>query len=607
MGRPERRITIVNVSVVIPAYNAASTIAETLQSLIAQTFQGWEAIVVDDGSTDATCERVRESGARDARIKIVSRHNGGESAARNTGIGLAKYDWLHFLDADDWIAPTCLERFTAKLAANPELDAVHCRGVRVARDGTLVGDDYVAPIGDLFPTLARRVAFPVHACVVRKSLVEAVGKFDTTLKTSPDWDLWQRIARGGARFGALDEVLVYYRMNANSSSLDADQLFSDILTVLRRGHSRDPRVPNPLPEYAEGWQGATVESQVFYLLSWCAGLLIGHGQDARRLFEAVKNDRYVELSPQGIAESVFGAAILPSCQPPSVWEKLWPEIHQLADKFLVALEEQSGTPDLARRAMLELKKLILKHSTTWAPVIEEGEQAAEALGIERNSLQEDLSRAERERLFLAAELSQWKRLTRERESALAELHTRAWIRLGSRLKLVQAPEPAIEGIRGHEEREFLTKTGELRTSAGSIARLLLPSDNPEVVRIGIEGIAARAPWDIQWNFPRVSVKANQRYAVHFRARADKPRIAMLGFSKNYEPWTTLGLYREIHLTSNWQDFQEDFLAIANDENGRIHFDLGDQDAAVEIAAVRLSLFPEPRSSSDGRYLVAARS
>ena len=310
--------------------------------------------------------------------------------------------------------------------------------------------------------------------------------------------------------------------------------------------------------------------------------------------------------------------------------------------------------------MLELKKLILKHSTTWAPVIEEQErlkealgternslqedlsrwqqaaealgternslqedlsrwqQAAEALGTERNSLQEDLSRwqqaaealrtersslqedlsrSERERSSLADELSQWKRLTRQRESALAELQTRAWIRLGSRLNLVQAPEPAVEGIRGHDEREFLTKTGELRTSAGSIARLLLPSGNPEVVRIDIEGIEAKAPWDIQWNLPRLSVKANQRYAIHFRARADKPRSAMLGFSKNYEPWTTLGLYRKIHLTSNWQDFQEDFVAIANDENGRIHFDLGDEDVAVEIAVVRLGLFPESRSSA----------
>ena len=336
-----------NVSVVMPAYNAARTIAAALESVLAQTHPNWEVIVVDDGSTDATGELARRFAARDARIKVVSQRNGGESAARNTGVGLASYDWLHFLDADDWIAPTCLERLTAELAANPELDAVHCRGVRVAQDGTFFGENYVAPTGDLFPTLARRAAFPVHACVVRKSLVEAVGKFDTTLKTSPDWDLWQRIARGGARFGSVSEVLVYYRMTANSSSLGADQLFSDILTVLRRGHSRDPRVPKPLPEYAEGWRGATVESQEFYLLSWCAGLLIGYGQDARRLFEAVKNDRYAELSPQAIAESVFGAAILPSCQPPAAWEKLWPAIQALADQFLVALEQQSGTPDLS--------------------------------------------------------------------------------------------------------------------------------------------------------------------------------------------------------------------------------------------------------------------
>ena len=92
-----------NVSVIIPAYNAVETIADTLESLIAQTYPHWEAIVVNDGSSDATDEITREFVERDARIRMITQPNGGEGAARNTGIAQAQYDWLLFLDADDWI------------------------------------------------------------------------------------------------------------------------------------------------------------------------------------------------------------------------------------------------------------------------------------------------------------------------------------------------------------------------------------------------------------------------------------------------------------------------------------------------------------------------
>jgi glycosyltransferase involved in cell wall biosynthesis len=364
----------VNVSIIIPAYNAAQTIADALESVLAQSCPDWEAVVVDDGSIDRTVEIANIYAERDARIRVISQANGGESAARNAGIDQARYDWLLFLDADDWIAPSHLERLTGELISNPELGAVHCGSVRVAIDGTHVADDYLPPAGDMFPTLARRAAFPIHACIVRRSLVEAVGKFDTSLKKSPDWDLWQRIARMGARFGAVREVLAYYRMLPYSASLDAEQLFYDGLRVLKQGHAPDPRVPKPHPDYASGLQQEKVESQEFYLLCWCAGLLLGRGRDARHLFDAVRDDHFAELYPYAIAQCIIEAAPLPACQPRQAWESLWPKIQDLVEAFLVALEEHSGTPDLARRALVELKKMILKHTPLWKNVIEDYEQ-----------------------------------------------------------------------------------------------------------------------------------------------------------------------------------------------------------------------------------------
>jgi glycosyltransferase involved in cell wall biosynthesis len=94
-----------NVTVIVPAHNAADTLADTLESLTAQTFPGWEAIVVNDGSTDATPGIVEGFAAFDPRFRLVHRVNGGLAAARNTGVSHARHDALLFLDADDWILP----------------------------------------------------------------------------------------------------------------------------------------------------------------------------------------------------------------------------------------------------------------------------------------------------------------------------------------------------------------------------------------------------------------------------------------------------------------------------------------------------------------------
>jgi hypothetical protein len=106
---------------------------------------------------------------------------------------------------------------------------------------------------------------------------------------------------------------------------------------LKTGHAPDPRVPNPRPEYADGLAGSA-ESQEFYLMSWCAGLLLGSGEDARGLLELVGQDEYPGLYADAIAQCIFEAAILPSCHPRHDWEGLWPNLKHLTESFIVALE-----------------------------------------------------------------------------------------------------------------------------------------------------------------------------------------------------------------------------------------------------------------------------
>jgi glycosyltransferase involved in cell wall biosynthesis len=114
------------VSVIIPVHNAMKTLGATLNSLFLQSYVPWEAIVIDDGSTDGT-RTIAESWAhRDRRIRVLHQAKLGVSAARNRGLSEARYSFVLFLDGDDRIAPTHLERMVDKLSSDGTLDAVHC-------------------------------------------------------------------------------------------------------------------------------------------------------------------------------------------------------------------------------------------------------------------------------------------------------------------------------------------------------------------------------------------------------------------------------------------------------------------------------------------------
>lgn len=108
-------------SVVIPAFNAAATLARAIESVLAQSWAAHEIIVVDDGSGDATAAIARGFGER---VRLIQQANGGVSVARNTGAAAASGDWLAFLDADDWYAPDRIGRHAEWIAEDPALDCL---------------------------------------------------------------------------------------------------------------------------------------------------------------------------------------------------------------------------------------------------------------------------------------------------------------------------------------------------------------------------------------------------------------------------------------------------------------------------------------------------
>ncbi len=354
------------VSVIIPACNAAATLPATLDSLRQQTSPHWEAIVVENGSTDTTAAVAAEYCARDPRIRLHVMAGQGVSLARNAGLELAHHEWVLFLDADDWIAPTHLERMTGVLAADAALDAVHCGWARISPDGVSLWEDCGPDEADLFAKLARTCAFAIHACLSRRRQLLELGGFDPSLRTAEDWDLWLRLARTGARFGRVREVLAFYRARAGSASMNADRLLADSLTVLRRAHAPDPRVPQPHPDYGNGQDQDQLPIARIQNVVWAAALTMGQGEDGLRFLEGL-TPAEIGFDPPLYASCLHGAIPTAAGTPLTAWADHYDALAPMLQTFLRRLETLAAKPGLARCTQRHLEKLILETSTRARP------------------------------------------------------------------------------------------------------------------------------------------------------------------------------------------------------------------------------------------------
>ena len=207
------------VSVLIPAYNAMEFLPATIASVLAQTYQDFEVIVVNDGSIDDVEGWVNE--LPDQRVKLVSQSNKGLASARNTGLATAKGDYIAFIDADDLWLPNKLEKQVQLLDTQPDVGLVYTWISLIDETGQ--------PQGKLRKNHAQGnvwVQLTTHNIVecgsvalVRRECFDKVGLFDDTLpfSCSEDWDMWLRIAAHYS-FGSVAEPLVQYRCHSNNLS-----------------------------------------------------------------------------------------------------------------------------------------------------------------------------------------------------------------------------------------------------------------------------------------------------------------------------------------------------------------------------------------------------
>jgi hypothetical protein len=215
-----------------------------------------------------------------------------------------------------------------------------------------------ASLADAFPAFARDCPIAIHNCMVRRSLVEKVGGFDPRLVVCEDWDLWQRIARAGARFGTIPEVLAFYRMRPGSVSRKAERALVDGWTVLRRGHGRDPRVPDPDRRYADGLPAGGLPEALYRQAVWAACLMLAQGEDPRSLLRLMGEQRAPALAPARTAAWLYEYVPDAASLEKEAWPELWAHLADRIIAYLEGLEAQSGAAGLARHCVLELQRLI---------------------------------------------------------------------------------------------------------------------------------------------------------------------------------------------------------------------------------------------------------
>ncbi|HJU65507.1 MAG TPA: glycosyltransferase [Gemmatimonadaceae bacterium] len=345
----------------VAAYNAADTLATTLDSLRGQIRTDWEAIVVDDGSDDGTGEMAERFAERDARIRVLHGQRQGAAVARNVGIEQATMQWLHFLDADDWVVPSFLDQVTAAMpAAGHAVDLVYSGARRFTTDGRWVHDIYTPEPDELFPLFARFNAFTTGACVVRRALVLDVGGFDPALRTCQDWDLWQRVMRTTDRVAHIPSALAQYRLRQGSASMSGEQLLADGLRVIERGHAFDPRVPNPLPRYADGAPRSQLGRAKLDFACWCAGLTLGAGRQPAALLSRLGDlDVHAEdIDLRMVAQNIVHAATFTIPDPAATLAPAWNHLEARIRAFLLGLEERLGIEGFSGESFAAVERMV---------------------------------------------------------------------------------------------------------------------------------------------------------------------------------------------------------------------------------------------------------
>lgn len=229
------------VSVVIPAFNAASTLGQALTSAAGQTVHETEIIVVDDGSTDDTAEVARTFD--DPRVRLVPTTNGGAAAARNAGIKQARARYVALLDADDLWLPHKLKTQLNVFGRYPHVHAIQAGAIFVNDSLQVLSRRPCRPSTDALLDTLRFQNMPnnMSTLVIERSMFDVMGLFDTSLVILEEWDMAIKVARY-CNLYSVEEPLSLYRVHPGNRSRDLGIHIEPGFKVLSRLFD-DPSLP----------------------------------------------------------------------------------------------------------------------------------------------------------------------------------------------------------------------------------------------------------------------------------------------------------------------------------------------------------------------------
>lgn len=230
------------VSVIIPTYNRAHLVGRAVQSVLNQTYQNFEVIVVDDGSVDNTEEVVKNFNNEIIRY-IRHKENGGGAAARNTGIREAEGEYIAFLDDDDeWLPEKLKKQISLFDDKSSELGVVYAGLIRVDETGEYVGKQHICVPDIHVPEkrgwiyedlLLKDYVGTTSTVLVKKECFEKVGLFDESFSGAEDWDMWIRIAKI-YQFDFIESPLIKYHRHANRVTTNLEAKIKDRVMVLNK-------------------------------------------------------------------------------------------------------------------------------------------------------------------------------------------------------------------------------------------------------------------------------------------------------------------------------------------------------------------------------------
>jgi len=221
------------VGIIIAAYNAEETLARALDSVLEQTCESWQAVVVDDGSTDRTFEVASSYAVSDSRVTVVSQENKGEAAARNAALPLLSTEWVVYLDSDDSFAPNHLQRQLEFAGENLGFDVYACNGNMIVSDGSrTLFSDIAEPVEITFESLLLKFVIMGGGSLLPLKVLREYDGFNEEAYT-PDFDLWLRMLVDDKRIIMNPEVLYnYYVGHASNKTSSTEKTILASIMVL---------------------------------------------------------------------------------------------------------------------------------------------------------------------------------------------------------------------------------------------------------------------------------------------------------------------------------------------------------------------------------------